>query len=119
MCFPPPLALYKHIVAVKATIDKQKSTIKIVLKFGGFVFRRRASVCLPRVSKALFTRHKLTWVRPGLIKLTRVSFCRVNTANPGLTRVSLEKCRVNTTWVSLCHVNRALRVLKSIEAKQS
>ena len=41
-------------------------------------------------SRALFTRHKLT----------RVSFCRVNTANPGSTRVSLEKCRVNTTWVS-------------------
>ena len=50
-------------------------------------------------SKALFTWHKLT----------RVSFCRVNTANPGstqvksnpppevgLTRVSLEKCCVNT-----------------------
>ena len=48
---------------------------------------------------ALFTRYKLTRVRPGL-KLTRVSFCRVNTANPGSTRVSLEKCRVNTTWVS-------------------
>ena len=118
MFFPPPLALYKHIVALKATIDKQKSTLKIVLKFGGFVFRRRASVCLPKVSKALFTRHKLTRVRPGL-KLTRVSFCRVNTANPGSTRVSLEKCRVNTTWVSLCHVNRALRVSKSTEAKQS
>ena len=43
---------------------------------------------------ALFTRHKLTWVRPGL-KLTQVSFCRVNTANPGSTQVSLEKCRVN------------------------
>ena len=43
-------------------------------------------------SRALFTRHKLT----------RVSFCRVNTANPGSTRVSLEKCRVNTTWVSFC-----------------
>ena len=57
-------------------------------------------------SKALFTRYKLTRVRPGL-KLTRVSFCRVNTANPGSTRVSLKKCRVNTTWVSLCRVNRA------------
>ena len=64
---------------------------------------------------ALFTRYKLTRVRPGL-KLTRVSFCRVNTANPGSTRVSLEKCRVNTTWVSfspgrtrvsLCRVKRA------------
>ena len=39
-------------------------------------------------TKALFTRYKLTRVRPGL-KLTRVSFCRVNTANPGSTRVSL------------------------------
>ena len=37
-------------------------------------------------SKALFTRHKLTRVQPGL-KLTRVSFCRVNTTNPGSTRV--------------------------------
>ena len=64
---------------------------------------------------ALFTRYKLTRVRPGL-KLTRVSFCRVNTANPGSTRVSLEKCRVNTTWVSfnpgrtrvsLCRIKRA------------
>ena len=36
---------------------------------------------------------------PGL-KLARVNFCRVNTANPGSTRVSLEKCRINTTWVS-------------------
>ena len=43
--------------------------------------------------KALFTRHKLTRVRPGL-KLTRVSFCRVNTANPGSTGLV---CRVNTT----------------------
>ena len=34
----------------------------------------------------------LTRVRPGLV-------CRVNTTNPGSTRVSLEKCRVNTTWV--------------------
>ena len=33
---------------------------------------------------ALFTRHKPTRVRPGL-KLSRVSFCRVNTANPGST----------------------------------
>ena len=39
-------------------------------------------------SIALFTRYKLTRVRPGL-KLTRVSFCRVNTANSGSTRVSL------------------------------
>ena len=57
-----------------------------------------------------------TQTNPGS---TRVSFCRVNTANPGstrvslsckqyLTRVSLEKCRVNTTWVSLYRVNRAL-----------
>ena len=38
------------------------------------------------LTKDLFTRHKLTRVRPGL-KLTRVSFCRVNTANPGSTRV--------------------------------
>ena len=43
----------------------------------------------PRQSSiALFTRYKLTRVRPGL-KLTRVSFCRVNTANPGSTRASL------------------------------
>ena len=33
---------------------------------------------------ALFTRHKLTRVRPGL-KLSRVNFCRVITANPGST----------------------------------
>ena len=37
-------------------------------------------------SIALITRHKLARVRPAL-KLTRVSFCRVNTANPGSTRV--------------------------------
>ena len=55
-------------------------------------------------TKALFTQ----------CKLTRVSFWHVNTANPGsfvvltlLTRVRLEKCYVNTTWVNLCHVNRA------------
>ena len=67
-------------------------------------------------SLALFTRYKLTRVRPGL-KLTPVSFCRVNTANTGSTRVSLEKCRVNTTWVSfnrvsLCRVNRAIESMK-------
>ena len=33
--FPPLYTLYKHIAAVKATIDKQKSTRKIV---GGFCF---------------------------------------------------------------------------------
>ena len=37
-------------------------------------------------TRALFTRHKLTRGRPGL-KLTRVSFCRVKTRNPGSTRV--------------------------------
>ena len=37
--------------------------------------------------KPCFTRHKLTRVRPGL-KLALVSFCRVNTANPGSTWVS-------------------------------
>ena len=56
----------------------------------------------------MFTRYKLTRVQPGLVSviltlLTRVRpglvFC-VNTTNPGSTRVSLEKCRVNTTWVS-------------------
>ena len=36
--FPPLHTLYKHIVAVKATIDKQKSTRKIVVKVGGFCF---------------------------------------------------------------------------------
>ena len=43
---------------------------------------------MSHATKALFTRHKLTRVRPGL-KLTWVSFCRVNTANPGSTQVSL------------------------------
>ena len=39
--FPPLHALYNHIVAVKATIDKQKSTCKIVVKVGGFCFDGR------------------------------------------------------------------------------
>ena len=47
----------------------------------------------------MFTRYKLTQVRPGL-KLTRVSFFRVNIANPGSTWVISEKCCENTTRVS-------------------
>ena len=39
-------------------------------------------------------------------KLSRISFCRVNNANPGSTRVSLEKYRVDITRVSLCRVKR-------------
>ena len=38
--------------------------------------------------KLLYTRHKLTRVQPGL-KLTQVSFYRVNNAKPGSTRISL------------------------------
>ena len=71
---------------------------------------------------ALFTRHKLTRVGPGL-KLTQVSFCRVNTANPGLTRVNLVKRRVNTsrvsfnpgrTRVNLCRINRAYDKIRKL-----
>ena len=36
--FPPLHTLYSHIVAVKATIDKQTSTRKIVVKAGVFCF---------------------------------------------------------------------------------
>ena len=36
--FPPLHTLYNHIVAVKATIDKQKSTRKIFVKVGDFCF---------------------------------------------------------------------------------
>ena len=50
--------------------------------------RQQISASVAGLNKALFTRHKLTRIRPGL-KLTRVSFCRVNTANSGSTRVSL------------------------------
>ena len=51
-----------------------------LLEFGVFVSETS------NYTKALFTRYKLAWVRPGL-KLTRVSFCRVNTAKPGSARV--------------------------------
>ena len=52
--------------------------------------------------KALFTRHKLTQVRPGL-KLTRVEPTSVE---PGLAVFTRQKL----TRVSLCRVNRALVV---------
>ena len=58
-------------------------------------------VLMNRKTIVLFTRHKLTRVRPAL-KLTRVSFCRVNTASPGSTRVKsnpppeVGSTRVNT-----------------------
>ena len=52
-----------------------------------------AEVFVARLFQALLTQHKLTRVRSGLV-------CRVNNTNPGSTRVSLEKCHVNTTWVS-------------------
>ena len=42
---------------------------------------------------ALFTLHKLTQVKT---KLTQVSFCCVNTVNPGSTRIALEvSCKQN------------------------
>ena len=97
--------------------------------------------CFP-FTIALHTRYKLTRVRPGL-KLTRISFCRVNTANPGSTRVKsnlppegrtrvrLEKCRVNTnlgrtrvsfdfahahSWVLWSYLTRtATRIYKTID----
>ena len=36
---PLRLTLYRHIVAVKATIDKQSLHAKIVVEVGGFYFR--------------------------------------------------------------------------------
>ena len=36
---PLQLTLYRHIVAVKATIDRQSPHAKIVVKVGGFYFR--------------------------------------------------------------------------------
>ena len=80
------------------------------------------------INIALFTRYKLTRVPTGLVSAMQTPViwaqlglvCRINTANPGSTRVSLEKCRVNTTRVSfnrsrtrvsLCRVNRAYHAL--------
>ena len=42
ICLPPPHTLYKDIVAVKATIDKQSPHTKLLLKSGGSLISKRA-----------------------------------------------------------------------------
>ena len=39
---PPPRTFYKHIVAVKATIDKQSPHSISVVKVGGFLISKQA-----------------------------------------------------------------------------
>ena len=92
--------------------------------------RLRAILYYPEVItdqyKALFTRHKLTRVQPAL-KLTGVSFCLVNSANPGSTRVKskalftrhrLTRVRpgLKLTRVSFCRVNNANPVLIRVKS---
>ena len=93
--------LYSHNYAQKSYNDKSISSLVLsrlsrfqsALSLKMFNCSSRPGATVKRLcsagfakTKALFTRHKLTRVRPGL-KLNRVSFCRVNTANPGSTRV--------------------------------
>ena len=37
-CLPLPRTFYKHIISVKATINKQSPHSKLLLKLGGFLF---------------------------------------------------------------------------------
>ena len=55
---PPPRTFYKHIVAVKATIDKQSPYSKLLLKSGGFLISKQA---LPVVFVVVEVLPDTTW----------------------------------------------------------
>ena len=63
---PPLHIIYKHIAAVKATIDNQESTRKTVVKVGGFLFRRRTPGCLPKLQSL-----------PRVPKIAKVKECHI------------------------------------------